>query len=103
MAEPPAESLENIEEGVWEITTRRTRHIIDLDKMRYMRIHDEENGNPFPYDGSWCPLSRIEIRPRVGERFLLWIDDPDSPNLAEHWRISSAVRSIRRMSEASAP
>lgn len=81
--------------GVWKVTTRSSAHIFDLDRMLYMR--ETSGGNSFAHDGRWCPLTRIETAPRVGEKFLIWLDDPDHPDVLEHWRVSSTITGIARV------
>lgn len=78
--------------GVWKVVTRSSEHLFDLDTGRYMRT--PEGGQPFDHDGRWCQVTRAEVEPQVGGKFFLWFDDPDTPELVEHWRQSSTITHI---------
>lgn len=49
------------------------------------------------FDGNPMPITRVEAWPKVGTCFCVWFDDPDDPDLLEHYRISSTVQSIEPM------
>lgn len=79
--------------GRWLIHSRRSVHVLDLDAGTYERRPGIDS-QPFPYDNRTCRLTRIEIWPQVGGRMLLWFDDPDFPDLLEHWCLCSRIQRI---------
>ena len=83
--------------GRWEVQTRSSTHIWDLDHMTYTRLPGTDSA-AMPFDGQEVPLSRVDAWPAVGHRTLLFFDDPQNP-LREHWRICSRIRSITRLPE----
>lgn len=87
-------TLASATSGVWSVETRSSRHLFDLDEGMYMRSTTGEQ--KFAHDGRWCRITRMDVAPEVGGKFFLWFDDPDAPDLFEHWRQSSTIRSISR-------
>lgn len=87
--------------GRWEVRTRSSTHIWDLDAMTYIRVPGEDS-SPMPYDRQAMPLTRVEAWPAVGHRTLLFFDDPDDVTV-EHWRICSRIRSITRLPSTTSP
>lgn len=85
--------------GRWEVRTRSSSHIWDLDAMTYTRLPGEDS-SLMPYDEEEMPLTRVDVWPAVGHRTLLFFDDPDDPTM-EHWRICSRIRSITRLTSTS--
>jgi hypothetical protein len=45
----------------------------------------------------------VERWPTVGGTSFLWFDDPDTPDTLEHYRISSTIVGIHRISNADEP
>lgn len=78
--------------GIWRVTTRSSEHLLNLDAGAYMRIPD--GGQPLAHDARWCQVTRVDVAPQVGGKFFLWFDDPESPDLLEHWRQSSTISRI---------
>ena len=78
--------------GRWEVHTRASRHIWDLDAKTYTRLPGQDSG-PMPYDGQPMVLTRVEVWPVVGAQSLVFFDDPVDEWL-EHWRICSRIRRI---------
>lgn len=82
-------------DGVWVVETRGSSHIWDLDNMTYTcgpGSSSRVGGTKF--DGNAMPITRVQAWPKVGESFLVWFDDPEDPDLLEHYQTSSAVRRI---------
>lgn len=82
--------------GTWAITTRHTRHVLDLDARTYRREPGPDS-TPMPHDGRTVTLTRVQLWPTAGDVQLVWFDDPDLPELFEHWRKSSTIAEIRRL------
>lgn len=103
----PAGGAQQVEElrpemgGRWEVRTRSSTHIWDLDAMTYTRLPGEDS-TFMPYDEEEMPLTRVDVWPAVGHRTLLFFDDPEDPT-TEHWRICSRIRSITRVGSSTAP
>lgn len=90
-----ADALDDTMSGVWVVETRGSSHIWDLDNMTYTRRPGASSGSGgMLFDGNAMPITRVQAWPRVGESFFVWFDDPDDPDLLEHYRISSTVRRI---------
>ncbi|TQJ49279.1 hypothetical protein FBY26_0957 [Phycicoccus sp. SLBN-51] len=81
--------------GRWEVRTRSSTHIWDLDAMTYIRVPGPDS-TAMPYDEREVPFTRVEAWPAVGRRTLLFFDDPYDFT-TEHWRICSRIRSITRL------
>ncbi|MFS3128098.1 hypothetical protein ACLM5J_06810 [Nocardioides sp. Bht2] len=83
--------------GVWLVETQGSSHIWDLDNMTYTRRPGpSSHAGGMRFDGNAMPITRVEAWPKVGESFFVWFDDPDEPQLVEHYRISSTVSGIMR-------
>lgn len=88
--------------GVWLVRSRAaTSHVWDLDAMTYRR-QTGEGSTPMDHDNVTVPITRVLTWPAVGERSMVFFDDPDNPAL-EHWRICSRIRSITRLDVEGAP
>lgn len=85
--------------GRWVLTSRGSRHLIDLDERTYER-RPGPTSSTFPYDRTPLQLLRIEVWPKVGGRMLVWLHDPVHAHL-EHWRVSSTIRNITRHGDPS--
>lgn len=85
--------------GKWLITTQGSQHVWDLDAMTYRRLPGEGRGK-FAHDGRVVRITRVEAWPRIGQTFLLWFDDPEHPELLEHWRRSSRINNIEPLGGA---
>lgn len=82
--------------GRWTITTKRgTQHLLDLDAHTYTRL-PVPGSKLMDHDQQPMPLTRVERWPAVGVTFFLWTDDPDHPELLEHWRQSGTIVAIER-------
>lgn len=81
--------------GTWVITTRHTQHVLDLDVRTYRREPGPDS-TPMLHDGRTVAFTRL-VWPRVGDVQLVWFDDPDLPELFEHWRKSSTIAEIRQL------
>jgi hypothetical protein len=92
---PPigVESLGPSSHGRWLIHSRGTVHLLDLDARTYRR-QPGPTSQSFPYDNQDLELSRVEVWPQVGGRMLLFFDDPEHPDLIEHYRVCSRIQSI---------
>lgn len=90
-----AAALDDTMSGVWNVETCGSRHIWDLDNMTYTRRPGASSGSEaMLFDGNAMPITRVQAWPKVGESFFVWFDDPDDPDLLEHYRTSSTVRRI---------
>lgn len=87
--------------GAWLVRTRHTSHIFHLDAGLYRREPDT-GAQRFDGDHGWLALARIEEYPRVGGRFLIWLEPAVNPAW-EYWRISSSIRAILGTRLTSAP
>jgi len=76
--------------GKWLITTQGSQHIWDLDNMTYQRLPGNGRGQ-FAHDNTTVHITRVDRWPHEGETFFIWFDDPDKPELLEHWRQSSTI------------
>lgn len=81
--------------GRWLITTQGSQHVLDVDEQTYQRLPGRGRSG-FAHDQRTVPFSRVEQRPAVGSAFVLWFDDPDSPDEIVYWRRSSTIRAIER-------
>lgn len=87
--------------GRWLITTKGTEHIWDLDEMTYTRIPSAASkSGAMAFDNEPMRINRVVWWPKVGERPYLWYDDPERPELWEHYRISSVIKSIERLADS---
>jgi hypothetical protein len=84
-------------DGRWLVTSKRSRHIWDLDAMTYERVPAGQDSQQFDYDREPHPITRVVAYPVVGESSHVIFDDPERPWL-EQFRISSPIRSIKRLS-----
>jgi hypothetical protein len=82
--------------GRWLVSTRGSEHTFDLDAGTYLRSPRPGHGR-FRYDGQAVALTRVERWPQVGGTFFIWVDDPQTPELVEHWHQSSTVLSITKI------
>ncbi|HEV7146062.1 MAG TPA: hypothetical protein VGN48_03590 [Pedococcus sp.] len=78
--------------GRWEVYTRKSRHIWDLDAMTCTRLRGDDS-TPMVHDGTPMPITRVGRWPAVGGQALVFFDDPADPTL-EHWRVCSTIRDI---------
>lgn len=78
--------------GRWEVTARTSRHVWDLDAMRYTRLPGP-TATAMMYDGIEVAIGRVAVWPVVGQQSLLFYDDPNDP-LQEQHRICSTIESI---------
>jgi hypothetical protein len=96
-------SLETVQQlgpdsrGRWLITTKTSRHVWDLDACTYQRLPGDD-APPFSWDARVVRLTRVDQWPVVGEKSLIWFDDPGAPASVEQWRRSATIQSIRRLS-----
>ena len=69
----------------------------DLDAMTYER---RPGPRATPFDHDWSPqaISRVTVWPAVGGRSFVWFDDAETPELLEHYRVSSTITDIRGLS-----
>ena len=88
--------------GKWLVTTQGSRHVWDMDAMTYQRLPGKGRG-AFAHDRNTVRITRVDKWPQVGEVFFLWFDDPEHPELLEHWRQSSRIESIELLTEVSKP
>lgn len=85
--------------GRWLVTTQGSTHVWDLDAMTYQRHPGPRSrSGAFAHDGVAHRITRVTLWPVVGGRSFVWFDDPDEPTLLEHYRISSTIVEIRRLS-----
>jgi hypothetical protein len=84
--------------GRWLVTTKRSRHIWDLDAGTYQRLPGADS-QQFAHDGDPHRITRVEQWPVVGSASFIWFDDPEHPAVLEQYRISSPVRSITRLAD----
>lgn len=82
--------------GTWVIITRHTRHILDLVARTYRR-EPGSGATPMLHDNRTVALTRVTVWARVNGIQVVWFDDPDVPELFEHWRQSSPITEIRRL------
>lgn len=77
--------------GVWLVTTIREQHVIDLDRMRYLRLPDWWRGT-FTDNGVWQRIWEVgDLQERW--EFHLELDEPSDP-MRTRWMRSSVVRRI---------
>jgi hypothetical protein len=82
--------------GRWLVTTQRSAHLFDLDTRTYERVPGPDS-KAFAHDQRLLRLSRVERWPVVAGTFFIWLDDPEEPEVIEHWRQSSWIRTICRL------
>jgi hypothetical protein len=87
------EILDPTATGRWLIHSRDSVHVLDLDAWTYER-RPGATSQRFAHDNTVVALTRVEVWPRVGGRMLVWFDDPDAPDLLEHFRLCSRIRAI---------
>lgn len=87
--------------GRWLIHTNKTVHVVDLDARTYERRPGPES-KPFPGDNSPMSFTRIDLWPCIGQRMMIWFDDPRAPELFEYFHLTSSVRKISRDEAATA-
>ena len=80
--------------GKWEVHTRGSRHVWDLDAHTYAR-HPRSPRSGMPHDESNHPVTGVGAWPRVGAHSYVVFDDPDNPRL-EQWRSSGTIQTITR-------
>ena len=85
--------------GPWLVQTRGSTHVWDLDAMTYTRRRGPD-GVPrrMTFDRQAVPITRVEARPEGSVSFVVWCDNPEDPDLVQHYRSSSTIRSIRPLS-----
>jgi hypothetical protein len=88
--------------GVWEVETRGSTHIWDLDVGTYQRLPGPR-GRPMSGDGVPQRITWVGHWPRVGDRSYVVYDDADIPQLLEHWRYSGTILSIRQAQIPASP
>jgi hypothetical protein len=81
--------------GRWLITTGTSEHVLDLDARLYER-RPGPGGHSMPLDHQPLALTRVQFWPRVGSQMLVWVDDPDVPDLVEHFRLCATIARIAR-------
>lgn len=81
--------------GRWLIASRGSVHVLDLDARTYER-RPGPTSQAFDYDNQPVVFTRIELWPKVGGQMLIWFDYPVHPELIEHYRACSRIRSITR-------
>ena len=79
--------------GRWLIITRTSQHVLDLDARRYER-RPGPGGRAMRLDHQPLALTRVQVWPRVGSQMLVWVDDPDVPDLVEHYRLCATIARI---------
>jgi hypothetical protein len=82
--------------GVWEVCTRTSTHIWDLDQHTYTRLPGA-GGAAMPGDGTPHRITQVQAWPEVGTYSYVVFDDPQLPDLIEQWRQSGTCLSIRRV------
>jgi hypothetical protein len=85
--------------GRWLVRSRGSEHLFDLDAGTYCRTPGPGHGR-FRHDGHTVKLTNVVRWPRVGDTFLIWVDDHEHPNLLEHWHQCSTIASITRVTDA---
>ena len=81
--------------GCWLVETQGSTHVWDLDAMTYTRMPGPRSrSGSFDYDNQPMPITHVERWPHVGSTSLVFFDDPNEPDRAEHWRRSSHIVSI---------
>ena len=63
--------------------------------VTYTRLPGADS-TPMRYDSQPMPMTRVEAWPSVGQRTLVFFDDPNDPAV-ERWRICSRILSITRL------
>lgn len=95
----PVDELDASMGGVWLVVTQGSRHEWDLDAMTYQRVPGPTSrSGRFAMDGQRMPITRVERWPRVGSTSLVFYNDPNRPFDYEHFRQSSRIESISRIS-----
>ena len=72
--------------GRWEVRTRSSKHIRDLDQFTYTRLPGADS-TPMRYDSEPMPMTRVGAWPFVGQRTLVFFDDPNDPR----WSIAGSA------------
>ena len=96
-AQTPAERVDALRPGMagrWEVHTRGSRHVWDLDAHTYAR-HPRNPQSGMPHDGTGHAITGVAAWPRVGGHSYVLFDDQDNPGL-EHWRRSGTILTITR-------
>lgn len=78
--------------GCWEVAARTSRHVWDLDAMRYTRLPGP-TATAMEYDGIAVAIGRVAVWPVVGRQSLLFFDDPNESS-QEQYRVCSTIESI---------
>lgn len=78
--------------GSWLVTTIREQHVLDLTRMRYLRLPDWERGW-FTEDGVWQRVWEVGSYPAERFPFDVELDEPSDP-MRTRWMRSSVVRRI---------
>lgn len=81
--------------GRWFVHTRGSVHVLGLAAGTYERRPGPTSAR-FAHDNTTLVLARVETWPEAGGRMLVWVNDPDLPELLEHWRLSSRISRIAR-------
>jgi hypothetical protein len=87
--------------GAWRITTNKSVHVIDLDAVppTYRRLPGGQSQS-FDTDDAVHHLTRVELWPRVGWRFVFRFQDPGRPHEWERWHATSPVQRIESVDSA---
>lgn len=83
--------------GRWLITTQTSQHVLDLDAGTWQRLPGQD-APTFRYDLTPLCWTRLDLWPAVGGAMLVCFDVQDGMFTVEHWRLSSPIRSIERLS-----
>jgi hypothetical protein len=87
--------------GAWRITTGKSIHVINLaaSPPTYQRI-PSKHSKAFDTDAAAHHLTRVELWPRVGWRFVFRFQDPTRPHEWERWHATSPVQRIESIDSA---
>jgi len=88
--------------GMYLVTTQSSTHIWNLDDMEYTRVPGKKSRNSFAYDYVPAKITLIAKWPEVGNISCIFYDDPYDRSM-EQYRISSKIKSIKKISPKKYP
>ncbi|SHX65586.1 Uncharacterised protein [Mycobacteroides abscessus subsp. abscessus] len=86
--------------GSWLVTTIDDQHVLDLDRMLYLRLPDWGRAW-FTEDGVWQRIWEVGSYPAERWEFGLELDEPSDP-MRTRWMRSSVVRRIVQLPDMAA-